>query len=70
MNEILKLVAELADSNDSILALTRGTRKVTDDEIGTINNHACDVAHFLAKIKAIAEAKVDAGKCQKIETQT
>ena len=53
MNEILRLLAELKDSNESILALTRGTRKVSDEEIGIINNHACDVGHFAGKIEAL-----------------
>ena len=66
MTEILKLLAEIKDSNNAILELTKGTRKPTDDEVGTINNHACDVAYFLHRIGVIAQAKVDAGKCQKI----
>ena len=66
MTEILKLLAEIKDSNNAILELTKGTRKPTDDEVGTINNHACDVAYFLGRVEIIAQAKADAGKCQKL----
>lgn len=53
---VLGLISEIKDSNDAILNLTRGTRKPTDDEIGTINNHACDVAHFAARVERLQNA--------------
>jgi len=63
MTEILKLIAELKDSNNAILAATRGTGELSDAQIGDINNNACDVAYFLGRIEVIVQARADAGKC-------
>ena len=56
MNELLKLIADIRESNGHILDTTRGTRKVSDDEIGDINNNACDIHAACNELESLIEA--------------
>jgi hypothetical protein len=58
MNEqIAKLIAEIEDTNDGILKLTGHRQFPTEEGLGFINNHACDIAHFLKMLKELLTTK-------------
>jgi hypothetical protein len=48
---VLKLLADIEDTNDGILKLSTYRIAPSNEGLGFINNHACDIAHFLKMIK-------------------
>lgn len=56
MNEIQKLLAEIEDSNNKILADTKSSvavRVASEQVLGNVNNNACDIAYFLKKLEKL-----------------
>lgn len=52
INEVLQgLLQEIADSNGKILAASGSAGKLTNDNLGDINNNACDVAYYLGLLQ-------------------
>lgn len=48
IQEILK---ELTDTADKILANSGSAGQLTDDNLGNINNDACDIIYYLNMLK-------------------
>jgi hypothetical protein len=55
--KIAKLLAEIEDSNNHILIETDSRTSPSEEVLGNVNNHACDVAFFLNQLKKLLTAK-------------
>lgn len=58
MNEqIQKMLAELLDSNEQILKLSGARVTPSEEGLGQINNHACDIYLFAKNLERLLTAK-------------
>jgi len=54
MNEqIQKMLAELLDSNEQILKLSGSKVSPSEEGLGNINNHACDIYLFAKNLERL-----------------
>jgi hypothetical protein len=53
IQKLAKLLLEIEDSNNKVLALSAGRVRPSEQGLGEINNNACDVAFLMKQLKEL-----------------